>query len=81
MAAPGGNKHVKSGELHPGNKKYNFNRAPGDGETAMVSVVRHHNAAGRFPGTGETGGATRHSGPENTSVVAASGNADTMGSH
>jgi hypothetical protein len=81
MAAPGGNKHVIAGANHPENKKYSFNHAPGDGESQMVSVVRHHNEAGRFPGTGTTGGATRHHGPENASAVAASGNPDTMSQH
>lgn len=73
MAAPTGNKAVQAGSNHPGNNAHgNFNHAPGGDER----VGAHHNGAGRFPGTGTTGGATRHGGPENASAVAGSGQPD-----
>lgn len=74
---PSGPKHVRSGVNHPSHDADgNFNQGPND---ATTDITKHYTGAGTFPGTGATGGATRHSGPENASVIRHSGGKGGLG--
>jgi len=62
VSMPSGPKHVLAGDNYPGHGRYtHFNSAPVD---ATESVTKHFAGAGRMPGGGVTGGATRTPGDE-----------------
>jgi hypothetical protein len=64
---PSGPKHVLAGINHPSHAADgNFNVGPND---ATEDVTKHFSGAGRFPGGGATGGATRTPGDDSHAVI------------
>jgi len=66
MSMPSGPKHVMAGAHESLNHGHGeFNQAPGD---ATGKITEHFTGAGRFPGGGAAGGATRTPGDEGHAV-------------